>query len=91
MTPSLETIRRQEPAPTIVISCEKRPVSGTVGSFELVPRLSFTNMPGGLDTVYRMLVQSLNIVHYNLLEAAAQQRSEHIQVVPTLPGDLVRH
>ena len=87
----LDTIRRQEPEPTIVIACEKRPVAGTAGSFELVPRLSFTNMPGGLDTVYRMLVQSLNIVHYKLLEEAAQKSSEHIQVVPALPADMVRH
>lgn len=80
----------QEPDPTIVVHCEKQPVPGQLGAFHLVPRVSFTNMPGGWDSVLRMLMQAQMLVMQEMLQQARQEGERRVQVVPALPADMVR-
>jgi hypothetical protein len=86
-----ETLLAQEPAPTIVIHCEKQPIPGPAGAFQLLPRVSFTNMPGGWETTLKMLMQATGLVVQEMLTQARHEGERRIAVVPGLPGDLVRH
>jgi hypothetical protein len=87
----LGKIMEYEPQPTITILCEKQPVPGQPGTFQLVPRVSFTNMPGGWETCLQMLMQSVLLVHREMLHQAWTQGEQRIAVVPAMPNDLVRH
>jgi hypothetical protein len=90
VTPSRDTLLAQEPQPTIVIVCEKQPVPGQLGSFQLVPRVSFTNMPGGWDTAFKMLMHAAGLVMQEMVMQARQEGERRIAVVPALPGELVK-
>jgi hypothetical protein len=47
-------------------------------------------MPGGWDSVYRMLLHCQYEVVQELLKAARGQGDQRIMVVPGMPGELVR-
>lgn len=97
MTQAHDPLLTQEPAPTIVITCERRHVSGgTLGDFVLAPRVSSTNMPGGsmLEAwvnIHNILLQAVQIAQQQLVKEATKQGGDQIQVVAALPGDMVRH
>lgn len=76
--------------PVITLRCEKRP-GPTPGTFELVPNVSFTNMPGGWATVLAMLAQAQMLVVNELVTQARTEGERRIQVVPSLPGTSVVH
>lgn len=89
--PDFEQMMQQEPEPMITIACHKAYVTGRVNEFQLQPQLTFTHMPGGWATAFRLLLQCVEMVGREMVKEAQQQRL--VEVVPPLPdgSSLMRH
>ena len=79
----LGRIMAQEPEPHISIPCRKVPVPGLPGQFQLQPSLTFTNMPGGWDTVHHVLCTLLSIVAQEMVKEVAGEKK--VELIPMLP------
>jgi hypothetical protein len=90
MSHDLQAIMAQEPQPTITITCRKVPVAGQPGQFMLEPQLTMTHMPGGWESVYKMLGQCQYHVVLEMVKEAREQGDRRVMVVPGMPGELVR-
>lgn len=83
--------------PTIAIRCVRVPVSGgQFGQHRLEPQISLTNMPGNTEAeawtnTHMLLLQCLQIAQQQITKALTGDTAQRVQVVPMLPGDLVRH
>lgn len=94
MSHDLAAILHQEPQPTITITCEKRTVRGREG-FMLLPQIRFTHMPGttleAWGNVHRILAQCLSLVADEMVKEAQGQGQPRVQVVPAVPGAVLKH